>query len=85
MKIKHWAGYGCVEGTRIINGKAITVIAISGNHEQGLIPRYFDNNDWDRWLGKRFKVGKFIKVDAVEYWDDKDKKDHMEVSFWKEA
>lgn len=85
MKIKHWAGYGCVEGVCIARGKDCVTVELWGNHEQGLKPRYFDARDWDRWLGTRFKVGRFDKVDCIEWWSERDKKDHMEVTFWKEA
>ena len=85
MKIKHWAGYGCIEGRCISRGRNCTTIELLGNHEQGLEPRYFDARDWDRWLGKRFRLGDFNKVDCIEWWEEKDKKDHMEVRFWKEA
>ena len=59
MKVKHWAGYGCVNAKKMIDyGDSVDVI-VTGDHEQGLEPRYFNNRDWDRWLGKRFHIGEF--------------------------
>ena len=85
MKIKHWAGYGCVEGICLHRNKSLVAVEVWGNHEQGLEPRYFDKRDWERWLGTRFKVGRFYKVDTITWWDDKDHKEHMEVTFIKEV
>lgn len=83
MKVKHWAGYGCVEATCLHKGEGCTVILVTGNHEQGLEPRYFDALDWQRWLGNRFKINGLIeKVDAVNSWNERTKKDEMEVVFW---
>ena len=83
MKVKHWAGYGCVEAECLARSEAIVIIKVKGNHEQGLLPRYFDSRDWDRWLGKRFRVGDFAYVEANEFWSDKEKSDITSVKFWR--
>lgn len=85
MRVKHWSGYGCVEAVCLHRGRGYVVIQVRGNHEQGLEPRYFDERDWERWLGKRFKVGAFDRVDVVEDWDESLKQDVMEVTFIKEV
>ena len=57
MKIKHFAGYGCVNAVKIKhvktgeNTKQI-VINVSGNHERGLYRN--DTYDIYNWLVKRF-------------------------------
>ena len=84
MKVKHWAGYGCVEARCTVRAPHVVVVEVTGDHEQGLEPRYFTNADWMRWLGRRFNVGD--KLDVVEVqsrWDFVDKKDHMKVMFWR--
>lgn len=82
MKVKHWAGYGCVQAICLHRSKASVVVDVYGNHEQGLEPRYFDTRDWERWLGKRFKANNIYDVDICPYWDDKTHTDHMEVTMW---
>ena len=82
MKVKHWAGYGCVEairGYRTANSVGIEVV---GDHERGLMPSCFFDWDWHRWLGTRFRVDPSWKVMAREWWSDKDHSDHMEVVFY---
>lgn len=36
MKIKHWAGYGCVDVKVVGKGKNYKAVEITGNHEWGL-------------------------------------------------
>ena len=52
MKIKHFAGYGCVNARRINDGAAKLHIRVEGIHEQGLIRS--DSYDLYNWLVKRF-------------------------------
>ncbi len=52
MKIKHWAGYGCVNARKVKDGSCKLHIRIEGNHEQGL-DRY-DEYDLFNWLVIRF-------------------------------
>jgi len=52
MKIKHWAGYGTVNASRINDGVAKLHVRVTGNHEQGL--KRYDEYDLYRWLVKRF-------------------------------
>ena len=83
MKIKHWAGYGCVEGKtnyrrKYSDGETVTV-ELWGNHEYGLEPRYFDNRDWERWLGKRFRMRNINYVCTDVFY--KGDVEHMVVTF----
>ena len=57
MRIKHFAGYGTVNATKLYNHKLSNttkrlVIKVSGNHEYGL----YRNDIYDvyNWLVKRF-------------------------------
>ena len=52
MKIKHWAGYGCVNARKISDGSCTLHVRVEGNHEQGLIRS--DSYDLYNWLVKRF-------------------------------
>ena len=52
MKIKHFAGYGCVEAKRIQNKSCTLHVRVSGLHERGL--RRDDMYDLFNWLVKRF-------------------------------
>lgn len=56
MKIKHFAGYGCVNAKKLkhetIDGTTILTISVSGDHEQGLRP--FIIEDTIKWLAARF-------------------------------
>lgn len=52
MKIKHWAGYGCVTARKIKDPGCTLHIRVSGNHECGL--RRDDPYDLCNWLVKRF-------------------------------
>ena len=86
MKVKHWAGYGTVTARHI--GKidrernTLETFEVIGNHECGLEPRYFDYRDWERWLGKRFRVGRPSGVTTEVWWSDKDRSEHMIVTFY---
>lgn len=82
MRVKHWAGYGCVEAKKVKSYTTHTNILVRGNHERGLEPRYFDKRDWQRWLGKRFHVGDFDRVEAQTAYDDGT--EIMMVTFYKE-
>lgn len=83
MKVKHWAGYGTLEARTIRRYPSTIVIEVSGNHEQGLEPRYFTNYDWMRWLGKRFRIddGKDWLISTQTFWDEEDSKEKMIVQF----
>lgn len=87
MRVKHWAGYGCVEAKCNLRhkiastGYGVVTIEVTGNHEYGLLPRYFDNNDWMRWLGKRFHLDPIYEVITDEFWSNKDKQGHLIVTF----
>ena len=57
MRIKHFAGYGCVNAIKVKNVKTgentkQIVIKVSGNHEWGLYRN--DKYDIYNWLVKRF-------------------------------
>ena len=53
MRIKHWAGYGCVNARKVKDSSPSTLhIRVEGNHEQGLVRN--DEYDLYNWLVKRF-------------------------------
>ena len=53
MKIKHFAGYGCVTARKVKDGNPFTLhIRVEGNHEWGLVRE--DDYDLYNWLVKRF-------------------------------
>lgn len=54
MKIKHWAGYGCVNARRINDGKAKLHVRVEGLHEMGLERGTWDTSLLYNWLVKRF-------------------------------
>lgn len=85
MKIKHWAGYGCVNAKCNLRhkiastGDAVITIEVWGNHERGLQPPYFDYSDWHRWLGKRYHMDRIVYVCTDNFYV-KDV-EHMVVTF----
>lgn len=83
MKIKHWAGYGCVNGKKMPDYGSHVDVVITGDHEWGLEPRYFDKGDWERWLGKRFHIGDFDRVETTVVWVNGH--EAMKVSFIREV
>lgn len=54
MRIKHWAGYGCVNARRINDGAATLHIRVEGLHECGLERGTWDTYGLYEWLVKRF-------------------------------
>ena len=54
MRIKHWAGYGCVNAKRINDGQAKLHVRVEGNHECGLKRDLWDDYTLYNWLVKRF-------------------------------
>ena len=53
MRIKHWAGYGCVSARKVNDNNPFTLhIRVEGDHEQGLVRE--DEYDLYTWLVKRF-------------------------------
>ena len=53
MRIKHWAGYGCVNARKVKeNNPFILHIKVEGNHECGLVRE--DEYELYNWLVKRF-------------------------------
>lgn len=64
MRIKHWAGYGCVNAKRINDGAAKLHVRVEGNHEFGLTRPKWDNYTVYNWLVKRFDK----EVPAYEEW-----------------
>ena len=53
MKIKHWAGYGCVSARKAKDSNPFTLhIHVEGDHERGLIRE--DEYDLYYWLVRRF-------------------------------
>ena len=83
MKVKHWAGYGSVEARCLRRSPREVVIELCGNHERGLDPMYFTTYDWYRWLGKRFHIGEFKRVETRCIWNGDT--EAMQVRFIREA
>lgn len=54
MKIKHWAGYGCVNARKINDGSCKLHVRVEGNHECGLERGAWDTFTLYNWLVKRF-------------------------------
>ena len=53
MKIKHWAGYGCVTARKVKEADPRCLhIHVEGNHECGLVRE--DDYDLYYWLVRRF-------------------------------
>jgi len=54
MRIRHWAGYGCVTAQKVNDGDPfITLhIRVLGNHERGVVRE--DEYDLYNWLVRRF-------------------------------
>lgn len=70
MKIKHFAGYGCVEAHKVKKstrgGITNLVVEVVGNHEWGLERR--DVYDLKRWLVDRFdKSARDINPYSIDY------------------
>ena len=77
MKIKHFAGYGCVNATKVKDNTCTLHVKVKGNHECGL----GDNRTWDtyglfNWLVKRFdkkvelKDFRYAKIKAETGYED---------------
>jgi hypothetical protein len=71
MRIKHFAGYGCVNATKVrkdknANGDTVLVVRVSGNHEWGLLRG--DVYDLKQWIVDRFdKAAKDLPWYAIDY------------------
>jgi len=52
MKLKHWAGYGCINARKVKSEKDLLVVEVRGEHECGLVRD--DKYDVFNWLVKRF-------------------------------
>ena len=56
MKIKHFAGYGCVNAKKIAlfkrNNITTLIVDVSGDHERGLKPYIIE--DAIKWIAARF-------------------------------
>lgn len=74
MKLKHFAGYGTVEATRIPNASCTLHVRVHGDHEWGL--KREDDYDLFNWLVRRFDKS----VKSYEEWHMKDPK--IQVIEW---
>ena len=54
MRIKHWAGYGCVNAKKINDGSAKLHVRVEGLHERGVKRDTWDTSLLCDWLVKRF-------------------------------
>lgn len=54
MRIKHWAGYGCVNARKINDGAAKLHVRVEGLHERGVKRDTWDTTLLYDWLVKRF-------------------------------
>lgn len=53
MKLKHWAGYGCVNARKVKEADPRCLhIHVEGDHERGIV--LYDDYDLFRWLVMRF-------------------------------
>ena len=77
MRIKHFAGYGCVEAKRIPNASCTLHVHVEGDHEWGL--RRDDDYDLFNWLVKRFDRS----VTDYEEWRRRDP--HIFIIEWSSA
>lgn len=84
MRIKHFAGYGCVEAkkTKLVkkpDGTKVLTITVTGNHERGL--ERDDKYDLFNWLVKRFDktVKDSRKILNVQIQDDYIKQGNLDV------
>ena len=71
MKIKHYAGYGTVEATKVserkLDGERFIRIKVKGNHEYGI--HLDDIYEIAHWLLPKFS--KEFKDGQKSYWDIK--------------
>ena len=88
MKIKHFAGYGCVNAKRIKDPSCTLHVQIRGNHEWGIVRN--DEYDLFNWLVKRFDKSipdsltfhrMFPKINVVPSWDAEAKEDVCDYMF----
>ena len=73
MRIKHFAGYGCVNARKVKKTDNTLVVHVWGNHERGI--ELNDNYDIFNWLVKRFDKThndyfQIENVDIEQYWED---------------
>ena len=54
MRIKHFAGYGCVNARRIKDNTATLHVRVEGNHEQGVTLPSWQTYLLYNWLVRRF-------------------------------
>ena len=77
-RIKHWAGYGSItaEFTLWDENKKLVIIDVSGSHECGLTPYYYNPILIEQWLLKKYLkdkiVDKYKTIEAI----GKDRTDH---------
>lgn len=64
MKIKHWAGYGCVNARKVNDGSCTLHIRVEGNHEQGVMLCNWQTYELYNWLVRRFDK----KVQDASMW-----------------
>lgn len=62
MRIKHWAGYGCVNARKVKDPCVTLHIKVEGDHEQGLVRD--DDYALYNWLIRRFDKD----VQDYPYW-----------------
>ena len=84
MKIKHFAGYGSVQATKIckvnlFDNKVKLVVQVKGNHECGLVRN--DIYDVRRWLFNKFEknfTGKDYDI-SMSIYDDYVRENDIDV------
>jgi hypothetical protein len=83
MRIKHWAGYGCVEATKgktypCGDGKVVEVL-VKGNHERGLDRPFHDVYCFEKWLGRFCKGWRLIDYKVVSNWYGDDHNEYLSL------
>lgn len=78
MKVKHWAGYGCVNIKKIKDKNHTLHVKVSGNHECGVVRDKTYAYDLYNWFVKRFDktVPEYMEwrrnvshIDVILGWD----------------
>lgn len=88
MRVKHWAGYGCVNMKKIKDKYHTLHVRVSGNHECGLERN--DLYDAYNWLVKRFDKSvpeylewrrSVIRFNCIPGWDEERKEETCDYVF----
>lgn len=73
MKIKHWAGYGCVNVKKVVSIDGALTLEITGDHERGLVPPEHIETEWYCKIAKRYHITPDCFVTDFCYEDGTDR------------